>query len=157
MGSSQANILHNQIEEDLVYRPTTAKTKQIYEQFLQIVARYRGDESIEVIKGAGDEVLSILKTENFTDHQRKLEIEAFLDKISDEDFNQLTVLAQSLIDFNPEERYGGGYRQEEDLEVNVEFEDDEENEEGKDLEEINVNDQDGDQEYGQEEIDEKTP
>ena len=46
-----------------------------------------GDHSIETIKGAGDEVLAILKTENMTDYQRKSEIESILDKLSDETFN----------------------------------------------------------------------
>jgi hypothetical protein len=46
-----------------------------------------GDYSTEAIKGAGDEVLAILKTENMSDYQRKREIESLLDRLSDENFN----------------------------------------------------------------------
>lgn len=52
-----------------------------------------GDHSTEVIKGAADEVLAILKTDNMTDNLRKLEIESILDRLSDETFNSLTVLS----------------------------------------------------------------
>lgn len=52
-----------------------------------------GDNSTEIIKGAADEVLAILKTENLTDNSRKIEIESILDRLSDETFNSLTILA----------------------------------------------------------------
>ena len=52
-----------------------------------------GDQSSEEIKGAADEVLAILKTESMTDNERKREIESILDRLSDEIFNSLTVLA----------------------------------------------------------------
>lgn len=42
-----------------------------------------GDHSLEVMKGALDEVLAILKAEGMTDRERKQEIEILLEKIDD--------------------------------------------------------------------------
>lgn len=46
-----------------------------------------GDHSTEIIRGAGDEVLAILKTDSMTDHERKREIESIIDKMTEETFN----------------------------------------------------------------------
>jgi len=51
-----------------------------------------GDHSLDVMKGALDEIIAILKAEGMRDGDRKLEIEALIDKLSDTDFNSLTVL-----------------------------------------------------------------
>lgn len=56
-------MLNVQIEEDLLYRPKSKETRAIYEQMLVIVQRHMGDNSLEVLKGALDEVLAILKAE----------------------------------------------------------------------------------------------
>jgi hypothetical protein len=60
---------------------------------LSLLARHLGDLSLSDLKSAGDEVLAILKTEDFTDAARKRECEAITDRMSDESFNQMTVLA----------------------------------------------------------------
>jgi hypothetical protein len=52
-----------------------------------------GDVSNSDVRGAADEALALLKTESMTDAQRKSDLEYFLDKLTDEDFNALTVLA----------------------------------------------------------------
>lgn len=81
-----------------------------------------GDSPMDVIKGAADEILALLKTQNMNDSQRKLNIEAFIDKLTDEKFNDLTVLAQQLIDYDPEAEYRG--EGEDILEAHVEFDED---------------------------------
>ena len=53
-----------------------------------------GDHSLEVIKGALDEIIAILKAEGVKDSNRKAEIEGIIDRLSDTDFNSLTVLGQ---------------------------------------------------------------
>ena len=55
--------------------------------------RYIGDVSTADLKSAADEVIAILKTEELTDAERKREVEGIVDKLSDEAFNSLTVLA----------------------------------------------------------------
>jgi hypothetical protein len=59
---------------------------------LEIVQRHMGDHSLEVLKGALDEVLAILKADGIQDKERKIEIESLLDKLNDTDFHTLLVL-----------------------------------------------------------------
>jgi hypothetical protein len=98
--------------------------------------------SLPDLKSAADEVLAILKTEEGTDAQRKTEIESILDRLSDEVFNQMTVLAQQFVDYAIEEE-GGIQRGEEIIDVNVELDESEEsgNEDEGDEEEDKRSDQ----------------
>ena len=59
---------------------------------LMIVQRHMGDHSLDVMKGALDEIIAILKAEGVKDGDRKSEIEGIIDQLSDTDFNSLTVL-----------------------------------------------------------------
>ena len=99
--NTRENVLNVEIAEDLVYRPKTKETKAYYEQMLVIVQRHMGDHSLEDFKGALDEVISILKAEGMKDSERKEQIESLpdIDRLSDGDFNTLTVLGQQLTDF----------------------------------------------------------
>ena len=71
---------------------------------LYIVQKHMGDHSLEVMKGALDEVLAILKAEGMTDTERKQEIEILLEKIDDSEFNTLIVLGQQLTDYFKKEQ-----------------------------------------------------
>ena len=59
---------------------------------IMIVQRHMGDYSLDIIKGALDEIIAILKSEGVKDTERKSEIESIIDHLSDSDFNSLTVL-----------------------------------------------------------------
>lgn len=89
-----------------MYRPKTKETRLLYEQFLALVSRYIGDVSLPDLKSAADEVLAILKTEEGTDAQRKTEVESILDRLPDEVFNQMTILAQQFVDYAIEDEGG---------------------------------------------------
>ena len=119
-------MLNVDIQEDLVYRPKTKETKAYYEQMLVIVQRHMGDHSLETIKGALDEVISILKSEGVKDVERKLQIESLIDRLSDADFNTLTVLGQQLTDFLAEGQKApggdGGQEEIDELPVDPEME-----------------------------------
>lgn len=52
-----------------------------------------GDVSTSDLKSAGDEVLAILKSEDMNDGERKREIEGIIDRLTDEQFNTITVIA----------------------------------------------------------------
>ena len=67
---------------------------------MTIVQRHISEVSIDVLKEVTNEVLAILKVDNLKDIQRKQEIEAFLDKLSDTTFNDLTVLASKISDLD---------------------------------------------------------
>ena len=59
-----------------------------------------GDLPLETIKGALDEVICILKREGAKDAERKKDIESLeIDRLTDAEFNTLTVLGQQLTDF----------------------------------------------------------
>ena len=58
-----------------------------------------GDHSLDVIKGALDEIIAILKAEGVRDADRKAEIEGLIDRLTDSEFNSLTVLGQQLTDY----------------------------------------------------------
>jgi len=100
---SDQNLLTMNIQDDRLYRPKTRETRQVYEGFLAIVQKHMGDVSLEYLRGAADEVLSILKMDTMNDATKKVEIQVILDKMTDETFNQLVVMSQQLIDFDPEE------------------------------------------------------
>ena len=73
-----------QIEEDLIYRPKTRDTKAVYEQLLALVQNKMGDCSLEIIKGALDEILAIIKSEtNSAALSKKAEIESLVDQLSE--------------------------------------------------------------------------
>lgn len=57
-----------------------------------------GDQPLEMIKGALDEIIATLKSD-LKDHEKKSEIEALVDKVTEINFNSLTVLGQCLIDY----------------------------------------------------------
>ena len=105
--ANEANVLTVSLQEgELLYRPRTKETRALYEQFLSLLARYLGDLSLSDLKSAADEVLAILKRSSSfsklfkTDAARKRECEAITDRMTDESFNQLTVLASQLVDYD---------------------------------------------------------
>ena len=63
-----------------------------------------GDHSLDVIKGALDEIIAILKAEGVRDADRKAEIEGLIDRLTDSEFNSLTVLGQQLTDYQTQEQ-----------------------------------------------------
>ena len=78
------------------------------------------------LKSATDEVLAILKTDELNDNERKREIEGIVDRLTDETFNAMTIMAQQLVDYSPEDadEYRGEQR-EEIIDVNVELDESE--------------------------------
>ncbi len=51
-----------------------------YEGILNIIQTQLGDQPQDVLRGAVDEVLAVLKNDGLTDHMRKKEIEGMLNK-----------------------------------------------------------------------------
>ena len=82
-----------------------------------------------VLKGAADEALAILKSDALNDTQRKGELEGILEKLSDDQFHNLTVLSQLMVDYEVQNTDAVGGK-EEIIEVNVEFGDSDEEDEG---------------------------
>jgi hypothetical protein len=70
-----------------------------------------------------------LKSDDFNDNQRKQELSTLLENFSDETFGELTVLAQELVDYRLEVANLHGGTREEEIDVNVDFDEDEDLEE----------------------------
>eukprot|EP01022_Parablepharisma_sp_SALTPOND_P017480 TRINITY_DN2801_c4_g1_i1.p1 TRINITY_DN2801_c4_g1~~TRINITY_DN2801_c4_g1_i1.p1 ORF type:complete len:2164 (+),score=294.83 TRINITY_DN2801_c4_g1_i1:1425-7916(+) len=119
-----SHVLDTSIAEEQLYRPRTRETRALYEELLAIIQKYTGDASQEVIRGAADQVLAILKTESLRDVDKKKEVETLLmDKVPDEEFNRLLVMSKQFIDFMvDEERDMRAAEQEQlmDIAVNIE-------------------------------------
>ena len=105
---NRQDVLNVEIQEELVYRPKTKETRAFYEQMIMVVQRHMGDHSLDVIKGALDEIIAILKAEGLKDTERKSEIEGIIDRLSEADFNNLTVLGQQLTDYLSDEQKAQG-------------------------------------------------
>ena len=112
---TRQDVLNVEIQEELVYRPKTRETRAFYEQMIMIVQRHMGDHSLDVIKGALDEIIAILKAEGMRDSDRKAEIESLIDRLTDTDFNSLTVLGQQLSDYQTDEQKKQGTAGEEEI------------------------------------------
>lgn len=115
------DVINAEIHEDVLYRPKQKETRFVYNQILSIVQKHIGDVPLDTLKAATDEVLAILKTDNLKDTERKSEIEGIIDKLDDNSFNQLTILATKITDYDPENQ-DNAVNKEEVLDVDVDLE-----------------------------------
>lgn len=99
--NAHVNFTTLEVNQDLIYRPQTQETRALYQQIVHMVKKHLGDCPIETVKGGVDEVLAVLKDEALNDSRRRFEIDGLLglEKLSDDEFNSLTILAHSLIDY----------------------------------------------------------
>lgn len=85
--------------ENFFYRPTTRVTNQVYEQLLVVLQQQLGDQPDEVLRGAADEVLQVLKEDGLKEGERKRGVEGVLGPITQERFTKLFQLSKSITDF----------------------------------------------------------
>ena len=144
-----------------VYKPKTDVSRNAFDNLLTIVQEALGDQPREILYGAADEVLGILKQEGLKEADRKRDIEALIDKIDNERFADMVGLAKQSHDYQPEVEDGtaGGrhrFDDEDDIDetvgVAVQFEDDEEeeDEDGLAFEEVREEEPAGDVDDGEE-------
>ena len=130
--SASLNILSATDDfQGLLYRPQTKETKQIYELILAFVHRFIGDVSQEILRGAADETIAILKDDLLKDFDRKKQIESTIGSLSSDDFAQLVNLGKRITDFQAEEEKEAAQEDTVDQEygVAVVFDEDEDDEE----------------------------
>ncbi|KAL3278293.1 hypothetical protein HHI36_013626 [Cryptolaemus montrouzieri] len=125
-----ATLLSEGVDEmvGIIYRPKTQETRQTYEVLLSFLQEALGDQPRDILCGAADEVLTVLKNEKLKERERKKETETLLGPIADERFALLVNLGKKITDFgnedpktnvteeNIDEQYG----------INVQFEESEE-------------------------------
>ncbi|EKU23192.1 activating signal cointegrator 1 complex subunit 3-like 1, partial [Nannochloropsis gaditana CCMP526] len=86
--------------EAINYRPRHPESKRAYEEMLGLIKGNIGDQPQDILRGAADEVLAILKDESLTDPRRLTEIQKLIRKLSPEKFNKLVTLGKGIHDFN---------------------------------------------------------
>ena len=141
-GRAQAMSSVLTADADGSYRPKTRETRAAYEALLGMIQGQFGDQPQDVLRGAADEVLEVLKDDHKTDPERKKDVEALIGATSSEKFAQFVAVGKLITDFNP----GGGPGEgdvvpgdtlDDDIGVAVEFEEeDEDNEEDNELDEV---------------------
>eukprot|EP00126_Sphaerothecum_destruens_P003961 Sdes_comp17802_c0_seq1m7065 len=86
----------------LSYRPRTAESKITYEFLLSFAQEYMGDQPRDILCGAVDEVLGILKNDGLKDMaEKKPQIEKIMDVMTDDKFAQLVGLGKKINDYQP--------------------------------------------------------
>lgn len=81
-----ATLLSEGIDEmvGIVYRPKTQETRQTYEVLLSFIQEAIGDQPRDILCGAADEILAVLKNDKLKDRERKREIDSLLGTVAEE-------------------------------------------------------------------------
>ncbi|XP_076308174.1 U5 small nuclear ribonucleoprotein l(3)72Ab isoform X1 [Tachypleus tridentatus] len=128
----------------ILYRPKTSETKQTYEILLSFIQEALGDQPRDILCGAADEVLAVLKNEKMKDKERRRETESLLGSLAEERYAVLVNLCKKITDYGRDEK---SQAIEENIDetygVNVQFEesDDEDDEMCGEIREDDSNDE----------------
>ncbi|KAG1326813.1 DExH-box ATP-dependent RNA helicase DExH12 [Cocos nucifera] len=143
------------LTDDAVYQPKTKETRAAYEALLSVIQQQFGGQPQDILSGAADEVLSVLKNEKIKNPDKKKEIEKLLNAISNQVFDQLVSIGRLITDYQDGGDAAGSATTnvndealDDDIGVAVEFEEDEEEEES-DYDQVQEESEDDDDE-GQE-------
>lgn len=94
------------VPKGLLYYPRLRETREVYETLLNLCQPLLGDQPDEVLKGAVDEMLAVLKAEEVQEADRKRDLEVLLGPLSKEDFAKFFSYSKLLVDYQlrPESR-----------------------------------------------------
>lgn len=128
-----ATLLSEGIDEmvGIVYRPKTQETRQTYEVLLSFIQEALGDQPRDILCGAADEILAVLKNDRLKDRERKRDIDSLLGSVADERFALLVNLGKKITDFGSDSSntMGGPGEQTDQIDetygINVQFEESE--------------------------------
>lgn len=113
----------------IVYRPKTQETRQTYEVLLSFIQEALGDQPRDILCGAADEILAVLKNERLKDREKKKEIDNLLGTVADERFALLVNLGKKITDFGLDSVTSMGAADGEQIDetygINVQFEESE--------------------------------
>lgn len=133
-------------EESMGYRPRTRESRIAYEELLSLVSGLIGDQPQDVLRGAAEEALAILKDSGLRDLDRQREMGKLLPHLGAEPYNRLVGLSRRINDFNdPAEEPQESRGLDEEVGVAVVFDDDSEDEQGSEVadEEVGSDDDEG--------------
>ncbi|XP_019185003.1 PREDICTED: DExH-box ATP-dependent RNA helicase DExH12-like [Ipomoea nil] len=125
--------------EEGVYQPKTKETMAAYEVMLNIIQQQLGGQPLNIVSGAADEILAVLKNDNIKNPEKKKEIEKLLNPIPNNVFDQLVSVGKLVTDYQDgsdavvSAAANGDDALDDDVGVAVEFEENEEEEEESDL------------------------
>ncbi|CAM0948106.1 unnamed protein product [Alopecurus aequalis] len=124
------------LADDVVYKPQTKETRAAYEAMLSVIQQQFGGQPMDVLGGAADEVLTILKNDKIKNPDKKKEIDKLLNPIPVTMFEQFVSIGKLITDFHDASDPaaapsgdGGDTTMDDDIGVAVEFEEDDDDEE----------------------------
>jgi pre-mRNA-splicing helicase BRR2 len=114
-----------------MYRPKTKETRAAYEALLAEIKSVLTDAPHDVLCGAADEILLVLKDDGMRDPDRQRDIGKMLgDAVDNNKYTKFVAIGKLIDDFSIEEEEDvGGDGMDEELGVAVEFEDEEDEDE----------------------------
>ncbi|KAF5946804.1 hypothetical protein HYC85_017032 [Camellia sinensis] len=135
-----------------VYQPKTKETRAAYEAMLSVIQQQLGGQPLNIVSGAADEILSVLKNETVKNPDKKKEIEKLLNPIPNHIFDQLVSIGKLINDYHDAGDAGGSTAAanggddalDDDVGVAVEFEENEDEEEESDLDMVQEDEEDDD-------------
>ncbi|KAK6927878.1 Sec63 domain [Dillenia turbinata] len=136
--------------EEGVYQPKTKETRAAYEAMLSVIQQQLGGQPLNIVSGAADEILAVLKNDAFKNPDKKKEIEKLLNPIPNHVFDQLVSIGRLITDFQEGGDVGGsggGTAEDgldDDVGVAVEFEENEEEDEESDFDMVQEDEEDDD-------------
>eukprot|EP00055_Hartaetosiga_balthica_P018407 m.134146 g.134146 ORF g.134146 m.134146 type:complete len:2176 (-) comp9519_c1_seq1:89-6616(-) len=96
----QSSFIVRHSDLNLKYYPRTKITQDIYEMILAFITEYIGSQPADILMGAADEVLEILKGDELKSNEKHKELSALLgQKITDKNFNRVSGLALKITDY----------------------------------------------------------
>ncbi|KAF5753328.1 putative RNA helicase [Helianthus annuus] len=126
--------------EEGVYQPKTKETRAAYEAMLSVIQQQLGGQPLNIVSGAADEILAVLKNDTLKNPDKKKDIEKLLNPIPNQVFDQLVSIGRLITDFQDASGDGAGLNAangedalDDDVGVAVEFEENEEDDEESDL------------------------
>lgn len=130
----------------IVYRPKTQETRQTYEVLLSFIQEALGDQPRDILCGAADEVLAVLKNDKLKEKEKKKETEQLLGSVAEERFALLVNLGKKITDFGSDEKSNTGDENiDETYGINVQFEESSEEDDEDVYGEVRENEEDGEE------------
>ncbi|CAM1307137.1 SNRNP200 (predicted), partial [Pycnogonum litorale] len=127
--SSSGSLLSETVDDvsNIMYRPKTQETRQTYEVLLSFIQEAIGDQPRDILCGAADEVLAVLKGDKMKEKEKKKETELLLGGLAEERFALLVNLGKKINDYGVDEKtHVSEDNIDETYGVNVQFEESDE-------------------------------
>lgn len=144
-----ATLLSEGVDEmvGIVYRPKTQETRQTYEVLLSFIQEALSDQPRDILCGAADEVLAVLKNDRLKEKEKKKETETLLGALADERFALLVNLGKKITDFGSDEKAPAGNEEniDETYGINVQFEESSEEDDEDVYGEVREHEDEGDE------------